>query len=289
MSFLQKIISTIKNLHLSFNDLNSTKILVLIIILTSSLAVNAQNQRIVSLAPSLTKSIYYMGAADQIVGCTSFCNIAKNDKKEIVGSAVTINIEKVITLKPDLVVASAITNPETLDLIRRAGIETKVFITPANFEILCAQFQELGNLIGRSQKAASIINRTKIEVEKIKKSYKNKISQQIFFQLGARPIFTVLDNTFMSDYITFSGGENISSGLSKGTINREFVLMKNPDVIIIVNMGIVAEEEKKIWESYPHLNAVKNNKVFIIESDMASTPNPPDFLDTMKAIQKELQ
>lgn len=291
MNCLHKIIFEPQSSHPFHKGFGWVKILFLLTILMGSMTTKAQNQprRIVSLAPSLTKSIYYLGASDQLVGRTSYCHIAEKDNKEVVASAISVNVEKVITLKPDLVVASAITNPETLELIRRAGIPTKVFSTPPNFDMLCNQFLELGALIGRSTTADSIIQHTRREVEKIKRSYEAQARQQFFFQIGAMPLFTVLDKTFMADYITFSGGQNIASGLTKGTLNREFVLMKNPDVIIIVNMGLVGEEEKKTWEQYPHLNAVKNNKVFFIESDMASTPNPPDFLKTMKAIQKELQ
>lgn len=291
MKVIQKIIYASKGAQLLSMGLGQVKVLLLLLTLLGFMAVNAQErpQRIVSLAPSLTKSIYYLGGADQLVGRTSYCHIAEKDQKEIVATAITVNIEKVITLKPDLVIASTITNPETLEIIRRAGIPTKVIPTPPNFEILCNQFLELGTLIGRSATADSIVEHTRREVALIQQSYDQKAPLQFFFQIGAKPLFTVLDNTFMADYIAFSGGENISSGLTKGTLNREFVLVKNPDVIIIVNMGIVGEEEKKTWELYPQLKAVKNNKVFFIESDMASTPNPPDFLKTMKAIQKELQ
>jgi iron complex transport system substrate-binding protein len=291
MKVIQKIIFASKGARLLSKGLGQVKVLLLLLALLWFVAVNAQErpQRIVSLAPSLTKSIYYLGGADQLVGRTSYCHIAEKDQKEIVATAITVNIEKVITLKPDLVIASTITNPETLEIIRRAGIPTKVIPTPPNFEVLCTQFLELGDLIGRSATADSIVQLTRREVDLIRQSYQAQARQKFFFQIGAKPLFTVLDNTFMSDYIAFSGGENIASGLTKGTLNREFVLVKNPDVIIIVNMGIVGEDEKKTWELYPHLNAVKNNKVFFIESDMASTPNPPDFLNTMKAIQKALQ
>jgi iron complex transport system substrate-binding protein len=291
MKVIQKIIFASKGARLLSKGLGQVKVLLLLLALLGFVAVNAQErpQRIVSLAPSLTKSIYYLGGADQLVGRTSYCHIAEKDQKEVVATAITVNIEKVITLKPDLVIASTITNPETLEIIRRAGIPTKVIPTPPNFEVLCTQFLELGDLIGRSTTADSIVQHTRREVDIIRQSYQAQARQKFFFQIGAKPLFTVLDNTFMSDYIAFSGGENISSGLTKGTLNREFVLVKNPDVIIIVNMGIVGEDEKKTWELYPQLKAVKNNKVFFVESDMASTPNPPDFLNTMKAIQKELQ
>ncbi len=252
---------------------------------------NAQTppERIVSLAPSLTKSIYYLGAEDLLVGRTTYCHIAEDDNKEIVASAVTVNLEKVITLQPDLVVTSAMTNPETIEILRKAGIKTEVFQTPESFDEICIQFKTLGNLTGKKAVADSIIEEVRAKVTAIKESYNYSTPPAFFFQIGAKPLFTVLENTFMNDYITFSGGKNIAEGFTRGTINREYVLVSNPDVIIIVNMGIAGDEEKKIWENYPFLNAVKNNKIFFIESDMASTPNPPDFLMTMQAIREALE
>jgi iron complex transport system substrate-binding protein len=252
---------------------------------------NAQQapERVISLAPSLTKSLYYLGADNLLVGHTSYCYIALDDNKEIVASAVTVNIEKVITLRPDLVITTAMTNPETIEIIQRAGIMTKVFQTPRSFEEICTQFEILGNVTGTSDTARKIIEDVTKRVQEIKSTHNYNTRPAFFFQIGSKPLFTVLENTFMDDYITFSGGKNIAAGFTRGTINREFVLTQNPDVIIIVNMGISGEEEKKIWETYPFLNAVKNKKVFFVESDMASTPNPPDFLSTLESIREQLE
>jgi ABC-type Fe3+-hydroxamate transport system substrate-binding protein len=246
-------------------------------------------RKVISLAPSLTRSIYYLDAGDLLVGVTTFCHIAKNDKKEIVASAISVNVEKVITLKPDLAVTTAMTNPETIELLRRAGIRTEVFETPRSFDEICIQFEKLGNLIGRESTAKKIISETREKVSNIKALNQFKTPPSFFFQIGANPLFTVLENTFMDDYINFSGGRNIAAGFTRGTINREYVLTSNPDVIIIVNMGIAGDEEKKIWERYPFLNAVKNDRIFFIESDMASTPNPPDFLKSLETIREHLR
>ncbi len=245
--------------------------------------------RIISLAPSLTKSIYYLGAENLLVGHTSYCHIALDDNKEIVASAVTVNIEKVISLRPDLVVTTAMTNPETIDILKRAGIKTEVFQTPRSFDEICMQFEFLGTITGTGETAKSIIRIVRARVDDVKASHNYNTPPAFFFQIGSKPLFTVLENTFMDDYITFSGGRNIAAGFTRGTINREYVLMNNPDVIIIVNMGIAGNEEKAIWENYPLLNAVKNNKIFFIESDMASTPNPPDFLKALEAIKENLE
>ncbi|TCO08037.1 ABC transporter substrate-binding protein [Natronoflexus pectinivorans] len=245
-------------------------------------------QRIVSLAPSLTKSLYYLDAADLVTGHTTYCHIAKDDDKEIVASAVSVNIEKVITLRPDLVLATTITNPETIEILKRAGIRTEVFPTARSFEELCEQFAQLGAMVGRKEVAEEVLFETRQIVEETRQAFKDQESLKFFFQIGARPLFSVLDNTFMDDYITFAGGRNIASGLSTGTLSREFVLVNNPDVIIIATMGIVGEEEMQIWEKYPTLSAVKSGRVFFVESDMACTPNPPDFAKTMQIIRQKL-
>jgi len=245
-------------------------------------------QRVVSLAASLSKSIYYLDAVDLLVGRTSYCNIEGGDQVEVVASAVSVNIEKLITLRPDLVITTAMTNVETIAMIRRAGIKVEVFQTPRSFDEICTQFADLARLLGREPKANEVIKEVRARVEAISMAQSFERPPVFFFQIGANPLFTVLENTFMNDYITFSGGVNIAEGFTRGTINREYILVKNPDVIIIVNMGITGDEEKKIWERYRQLNAVKNNRIFFIESDMASTPNPPDFLKTMEAIRENL-
>ncbi|ASB49574.1 ABC transporter substrate-binding protein [Alkalitalea saponilacus] len=267
--------------------MKKTTILSIFVLIFSGLLAQTP-QRIVSLAPSLTKSLYYLEAADLVIGHTTYCHIAKDDDKEIVASAVSVNVEKVVTLRPDLVLATTITNPETIEIIKRAGIRTEIFPTASSFDEICEQFAQLGEMIGKSDVAEKVISESRQIVEETRQAFKGHESLKFFFQIGARPLFSVLDNTFMDDYITYSGGRNIASGLNTGTLSREFVLVNNPDVIIIATMGIVGEEEMQIWEKYPTLSAVKSGRVFFVESDMACTPNPPDFAKTMQIIRQKL-
>jgi len=245
--------------------------------------------RVVSLAPSLTKSLYYLGAEENLVGHTTFCHIAMDDNKSVVATVVKVNLEKVITLRPELVVATTITNPETIAMLRKAGLNVEVFSTPRTFEEICSQFLRLGRLVGKEARALEITNATRSQVLAIKDKNKRESPLRFFFQIGANPLFTVLENTFMNDYITFLGGQNIASGLTRGTISREFVLVNKPEVIVVVTMGIVGDEEVRTWQQYPSLPAVRQNRLFIIESDMASTPTPPDFLKTLEILSGYLE
>lgn len=246
--------------------------------------------RVISLGPSLTQSIYYLGAQDQLIGCTSYCHSAKGDKKEIVASAVKPNLEKIASLKPDLVLASGFTAVRDIETLRKLGIRVEVFRSPKSFAEICSQFQTLGNLLGKSEKANQIVTSSKKRVDEIAADSKRSgIPPRIFMQIGASPIFTVIPNTFMNDYILYNGCSNIASDLTKGTIGRELVISRRPDYIYIVTMGITGTEEKAEWEKFKHIPAVKNNKIFILNSDYACQPTPVSFVETLEIMHKQIR
>lgn len=250
--------------------------------LLSMLSFGQNPKRIVSLAPSLTKNIYFLEAQNQLIGCTSYCTEAVAEKKDIVASAVTVNLEKVISLIPDLVIVTTITSPETIDKLKNFGIKVEVFPTPKSFEEICSQFERLGKITGNSDVAQKVISESKSKIEKLK--LRKGETTKVFFQIGADPIFTVLPNTFMNDYITIPGGENIAQDLTKGTMTRESVLARNPDYIFIVTMGIIGENEQQTWLEFPELEASKKKHIFIVDAEQACSPTPITFIQTLETI-----
>ncbi|MBK8808197.1 MAG: ABC transporter substrate-binding protein [Bacteroidales bacterium] len=254
-----------------------------IILLTFGFNTNAI-ERIVSLTPSLTMNIYYLGLQDKLVGCTSYCHIAKNDYKQIVGSAKLVNIEKVFSLKPDLVLVSSITSPETIAKLRKLGLRVEVFPTPQSFDILCSQFIKIGEITNTKSLAEKIIKETKSAIKTIETATNSHKKHKVFFQIGANPLYAVIPNTFMDDYLKFLNTTNIAADLSIGNISRESVLQRNPDIIIIVTMGIVGKDEIAQWKKFPNISAVKSNKIFVIDSNMACTPTPKSFLETLQLL-----
>ncbi|PID94842.1 MAG: hypothetical protein CSA89_00350 [Bacteroidales bacterium] len=261
------------------------KHIVLVLLFIVSNILNAQYyKKIVSLAPSVTQSIYSMGGQDLIVGCTNYCKLAKKDKKQIVSSAIKPNIEKIVRLSPDLVIASGLTNPKDIATLERLGIKVVVYQTPKSFNEICSQFVELGELIGKKDKAVEIVESSSKKIKEIINKSKWKSPPSIFFQIGSSPIFSVVDNTFMSDYISFLGGTNIASGLDGGVVSREFVLSKNPNIIIITTMGVVGEKERQIWSKYRQLDATKTNSIYIVESEIACQPTPLTFVQTVEEL-----
>ena len=268
-------------------------ILLFLILLSGFDGLSQKIQRVVSLAPSVTEIIYQVEAKDKLVGCTSFCTIAKGDKIPEVGSTVDVNIEALFALQPDLVLAMKLTKTQDIEAMKKLGIRVEVMESPKNFEEICMQTLHIAKLIGAQDKAQEEVKKAREKVEEIKLLAQKNTNNKIFFQLGANPVFTVLENTFMNDYITLCNGENIASGLTKGTITRESVLVKNPDVIIIATMGGFGTEEKKVWEKYDGINAVRNHKLFLIDSEASCSPTPANFVsaleDVYRFVSKQIQ
>jgi iron complex transport system substrate-binding protein len=203
--------------------------------------------RIVSLSPTVTKMLYQLNAQKSIVGCTSYCEVDKSDNIPIIASVVDVNIEKTLLLKPTIVFATGMTPPANIENMRKLGLNVKIIYSPKTFHEVCQQFIEIGAMVGKEKEAKTIVVKQKARIEELKLKIPKNNKPKIFFQIGARPLFTVLSNTFMDEYIKYLGGVNIAADLGSGTITRESVLVRNPDIIIITAMGIASNDEKKEW------------------------------------------
>ena len=275
--FLKQVIYLIMNFRFLF----------FLILCLKTFPILAQSYtRVISLAPSVTKNIYLLGSQKKLVGCTSYCPVNKSDNIQIVGNAVNVSLEKILSLKPDIVITTELTSPETIAMLKKSGIKYKVFNTPVNFKGICVQFMETAGLLGKQAEAKLILAHEQAKLDSLKKLIPNKTKMKIFIELGAKPLFAVIPNTFMHDYIDFVGGENIATDMSTGIISRESVLLKNPDVIFITTMGATGNEEIDAWMQFKTLNAVKSRKIFKLDSDMACTPCPDSFSSTVELMIK---
>jgi iron complex transport system substrate-binding protein len=256
---------------------------ILTILLVVQMIVQAQQaKRIVSLVPWVTKSLYLMGEQSRLVGCTSFCPVEASDHIPVVANAMSVNIEKTFTLKPDVVIASSLNKPETIDNLKKLGIKVVMQPYPQSFDEICTYFVQIGDLVGQGAKARQIVDQQKARLAKLKAGIPSGKTPNLFIQIGAKPLFCAVPGTFMEDFIRFSGGRNIAEELKLGSVTREYILKQNPDVIFIVTMGIVAEEEKDTWLSYQSLSASKSKKIFILDADKTCSPTPILFVDALE-------
>lgn len=232
-------------------------------------------QKIISLGPSITEQLYLLGVEDRLVGCTVYCKRPKEaETKEKIARVIEVNLEKVIMLEPDLVLATSLADRKAIEKMRSLGIEVVSFSRPKNFNEICKQFLELAKIVGRKKRAEEIIGVVKDKVALIKERVRDLKKPKVFIQVGANPLFTETGDSFVNDFIEFAGGINIARDARTGLYSREEVLRKDPDVIIIVTMGIVGEKERKIWKGYRALKAVTENRIYIIDSYKLCSPTP---------------
>jgi len=245
--------------------------------------------KIVSLSPNLTQDLFLLGLENRVVGYTSYCEPVVHAGKQIVATAVKVNLEKVVSLQPDLIVAASLTNPETVAQLQKFGLRVEVFKTPDSFAEICAQFTRIGQLAGEEKRANQIIERCTHKVDSLTALMKTYPEQKMFFQVGASPLYGVPPKTFMHDYLLFANGQNITDTPQNGAINREVVAVRNPDVIFLTAMGMVGETERDAWKKFPEITAVKNNRIYVLDSNKACSPTPVLFAETLDTISQLLR
>ncbi len=277
MKKIQKVGLPFSYVVISNPRLRLRNLLTFIFLIFTTSVFSQKVNRVISLAPSITENIYLIGAQNKLVGCTSYCTQAIADGVEQVGSTIDINVEKILLLKPDLVLTMEMTKHQDISTLKKLGIRVKVIPTPKNFDEICEQTKQIGQLLGVEKSTAKILSETERQVDSLKQVCANIPTKKIFFQIGADPVFTVLPNTYMNDFILFCRGENIADGMTKGTMTRESVIAKNPDIIIIATMGGFGTQEKEVWSSYSGLKAVETHKIFLIDSETSCSPTPDNF------------
>ncbi len=266
-------------------------ILFLLIIFSSVGNLFADYKRIISLAPSATESLYELGLDENVIANTVYCSDGSS-KKEKIGTVTEPNIEKIVSLKPDLIIATKEGNYKTvIDKLIRLKLTVYVMEPYSSFEDVCTNFQQLADYLDKSDIAKEIITDIKKEVSNLNTEEKKSNREKIFWEVGANPIFTVGKQSFVNEYNKFINGTNVFEDIDMRypNISVESVIEKNPDIIMLVNMGDVSDQEILKWNKYKNISAVKNNKIFLLEADDIFTPTPKKFLNGIKVLRNKLE
>jgi iron complex transport system substrate-binding protein len=266
------------------------KFSIVVFLLISVTVDSSETKRIISLAPMITKNFCLLDTQDKIVGISLYCKEIKEVKdKEVVGTFVNMNLEKIVSLKPDIVLSSSIMDQKQVKKLKDLKINIVTFDVPKNFKQLCNFFLSIAKIVNKEKKGLQIIQEVEKNIKLIRKRIEKLPQPKVIIQIGANPLFVANKDYFINDLIEFAGGINIAKDAKTGLYSREQVIKQNPDVIIVVTMGLSGKEEKKQWEKFKTINAVKNNRIYIIDSYEVCSPTPVSFVSTLKEIVKILQ
>jgi iron complex transport system substrate-binding protein len=240
-------------------------------------------QRIVSLGPDMTEQLFLLGEDRRLVGRTSYCIRPPAAKKiPAVASSVEVNLEKVVGLRPDVVLTTPLTPKRYARALEEFGIRVLLFPMPKNFEDLCGSFLRLATLVDKGEEAQNMVDKARQRVKALSAKVAGGSRPKVFVQVGAKPLFTMSEGTLVHDYIQLAGGRNIGADSGVGYFDYETVLQRNPDIILIVLMGIQGEQERKKWQEFPYLEAVKNNRIYIVDAYRICSPTPRSFVPMLE-------
>ena len=243
------------------------------------ITLEGQPQRIVSLAPSITETLYYLGLEDRVVGVTQFSYYPPEAAlKPRVGSYVDVNVEKILTLSPDLVIGTMDGNEaEKVYLMEEAGIAVFI-VNPRNVRQAINTVATVGHVCGITEKGAALSLQLSKRMDYIIEKTSGRKKPLVFLQINLKPIMTVNKNTYLHDLIELAGGENIAKDepITYPRISLEEVIRKKAEVIIISSMdrGGQFQEAKLEWQRWTTIPAVKNRRVHLIDSDLVDRPSP---------------
>ena len=249
-------------------------------------------KRIVSLAPSITEIIFALGREDLLKGVTQFSDFppeAANLPR--VGSYVHLDLEKIVSLKPDLCIGIKDGNP--IGVVRKLenlGIPVYA-VDPRDLNAVLETILQLGRLLGAEQRAQAIVSDMRTRMERVKSLVATSPHKpRVFFQIGLSPIVSAGNQTYIHELIVMAGGKNLAEGpVPYPRYSREQVLGLSPDVIIITSMarGASFEGVKRQWAKWPSMPAVRDNRILLMDSNLCDRPTPR-LIDALEHLAKAI-
>lgn len=246
-------------------------------------AFSPQPQRIVALAPSITEILFALDLGHRVVGVTQFSDYPPEALKlPRVGSYVQLDIEKIVSLKPDLCIAIRDGNSKsTINRLESMSIPVYA-IDPQDLASVMDTLLELGRLLDAQPQAAAIVADMKQRINAVKQQVAAAPDRpDVFFQIGIAPIVSVGSRTFINELITLAGGNNLAGGPASGNVpyprfSREAVIRLQPDILIITSMTrqAVFEQVRREWAQWTMLPAVRDNRIYLVDSNILDRPTP---------------
>ncbi len=243
-------------------------------------SLNLLSQRIITLAPALTEIVFSLGMGNHIVGNTKFCDYPEEAKKiEKIGGFIDLNIEKVISLKPDIIILYK----EHLKKLK--FLKPKVNLVVVNHNTLDDIFNSIEIIskeLNLEKKGSELIKKIKNELNQIRDLSKNKKRKRVLIIASRNPydlknMYIIGRKDYLNSLLEIAGGINVYSGsISYPSVSIENIISFSPDYILELSNVNPFNKKKNLfeyWKRYSFLKAVKNKKVFLIEKSYWLRPS----------------
>lgn len=259
-----------------------------------SVTLEKQPERIVSLSPSHTEILFALGLKDRIVGVTEYCDYPEEAlSKTKIGGFSTPSVEKIIELRPDLVLAGDMHHQPVITL-EAAHVNVLVF-SPSTLGEILAVIDKIGQASGEGPAAQNLLDNLQQRVDAVTNKVKGVKGDKplVFYEVWHEPLISAADNTLIGELIRLSGGENLI-GSSKDLypkISEEIILEKNPDVMIH-SYGHGSSESLSAdtilqRHGWGHLNFVQNNRITGLDANLIDRAGPR-IVEALEAVARAI-
>ena len=243
--------------------------------------------RVIALAPHITELLFAAGGGSRVVGAMNFSDYpAQAAKLPLVGSNSGIDVERVLALKPDLLVAWRSGNTSRqLEELARLGIPV-FYSEPRKLDEVATSLERLGALMGTGPAARSAAASYRARIAALGARYRNRPPVRVFYQVWDKPLYTLSGASIVSDAIRLCGGVNIFGDLkvTAPVVSIEAVLQENPEAIF----GTSEKDygSVNLWKPYPNMLAVKNNNLFRLDGELLNRAGPRMVAGTKALCEK---
>ncbi|NSL56087.1 cobalamin-binding protein [Uliginosibacterium aquaticum] len=259
-----------------------------------ALTLQAPAQRVISLAPSLTEMLYEAGGGDKLVGAVEYSDFPPQALKvPRIGSNQKLDLERIATLKPDLVLVWFHGNAQR-EVERLTALNIPMaYFEPHGIGDIPGVLERIGQLMGSERVASAAATKFRARHATLQKENAGRAPVRVFYQIAQKPLLTVNDQQIISDVIRLCGGVNVfgKEPMLVPHLSTESVVATNPDVILTARMGGHSDGPQRAmdeaslagWLKFGTLTAVKNRQLWLIPGDTISR-HGPRILDGTQAI-----
>jgi len=246
----------------------------------------APPRRVVTLAPSLTELVFAAGAGATLVGTDRFSDWPASARAlPRVGDASRVDVERVLALRPDLVIVWRHGNTmRELEQLEGAGVRL-FFLEPQRLAEVPAAIERLGVLLGHEAEARSRAAELRRSLEALRRAHEASTPVRVYYQVWSTPLMTINGSHLISDVIALCGGRNVFAGLAPlvPVISTESVVAADPQAMVTadreVGGGAALRRDPQhpafaVWRRYARMGAVQRGWLFAINGDAISRQGP---------------
>lgn len=235
--------------------------------------------RVISMAPSITEIIYALKEENRLKGVTRYSDFPAAAKKlPRIGSYVRLDIERILALNPNLCIATKDGNPKTV-VDRLTSLNIPVYVVnPHDLDSILNTILEIGAILNADHRSKTLIGDLRRRIQRVEdRAAQSDYRPRVFFQIGISPIISAGRDTFIHQLIDTAGGVNLAAGSNAyPRFSTEQVLALEPEVLIITSMArqAVFEQVRDEWRRWPKIPAVRDDRIFLVDSDLFDRPSP---------------